>query len=155
MVNSMATRRALLAAVLLSTAMPAFADTCGGQFLNRMVPTSMPTTSDETLQGFMVTAEITSPDSGFNGAGHCVGYVRTLPNGKALIANTCSLKAADGDVWGVAGMQEAGAARGWWVTTHGTGKFAEAPGSMGWFENIAQDDKGVSGKWGGDCKGTK
>jgi len=142
----------ILVATLSVGAGSAFADNCTGQFSNKMMGAAMPPTGDQTVQPFMVSTSVTSSDTGYTGSGHCIGYARSLPDGKVLIANTCTLKAADGDVWGFAGMQEGGASRGWWVTTHGTGKFAGAPGSTGWYENVAQDDKGVSGKWGGDCK---
>ena len=145
------TNAAFIAALAFAGS-PAFADNCTGEFKNMMAAgDALPSSGGQKVSWFTLTPDVTSPDTGYNGSGQCVGYVREMPDGKALVSNTCILATAEGDVWGFTGMQEGGSNKGKWVTTHGTGKFAKNAGSSGWYENVTADEKGSVGKWGGNC----
>ena len=78
------TNAAFIAALAFAGS-PAFADNCTGEFKNMMAAgDALPSSGGQKVSWFTLTPDVTSPDTGYNGSGECVGYVREMPDEKPL-----------------------------------------------------------------------
>lgn len=83
-------------------------------------------------------------------AGECNGAFLTTSDGKARGSGYCLRKDKDGDTYSLEWAMAAGADKGSWKVTGGTGKFAKSSGS-GWWQNAADSGRMFATKWGGNC----
>lgn len=87
------------------------------------------------------------------GVGRCTGVFLTMPDGRTAGSGFCLRKDKDGDTWSIAWELKAGADKGTWRWTAGTGKFANKT-DTGWWQLAHSDGKVTITRWGGTC-GTK
>ena len=139
--------------VAMTAAAPASADNCTGY--DALVAQTAETTDvgkGVTLTVWKNQSIITSENSIYNGvAGECSGTILTTPDGKAQAMGYCARRDKDGDTQSIAWHLPAGADKGMWKATGGTGKFAGKQDS-GWFQNVLSDGKMSLTKWGGNCQ---
>lgn len=83
--------------------------------------------------------------------GECSGTVLATPDGKMRISGHCARRDKEGDTQSIEFAIAAGAEKGVWKSTGGTGKFAGKADS-GWFQGIASDGKMSVSRWGGNCR---
>jgi hypothetical protein len=130
------------------------ADNCSGGFTFQPISNSPGDVSVGKVTTWTSATSVSSDNTPYNGSGTCSGYTYEK-DGKTFNSDVCVRVTSDGDSWGTVGTVQAGAKRGEWRATFGTGKFAENAGSTGWYEIVAADDKGGKGIWGGNCLGVK
>ena len=95
---------------------------------------------------------LTSENSIYNLAtGECSGAALTTPDGKTRATGYYARGDKDGDTASIEFAQAAGADKGTWRSTGGTGKFAGKTDS-GWWQDVRSDGKMTITKWGGSCK---
>jgi hypothetical protein len=82
--------------------------------------------------------------------GECSGTFVNLPNGTSRGSGQCLRRDKDGDTYSLEWAIAAGAEKGTFKTTGGTGKFAKIANS-GWWQNAAGFGKVFATKWGGNC----
>ena len=145
---------ALVACLASLLASPAYADNCSGEFTFQPTGNNPADASAGKITTWTSASSVSSDNTPYNGSGTCSGYTYEK-DGKAFNSDVCVRITSDGDSWGTAGTMPAGAKRGEWRATFGTGKFAKNAGSTGWYEIVAADDKGGKGIWGGNCLGVK
>lgn len=105
-----------------------------------------------TLTAFRQASMLTSENSIYQLAtGECSGAALSTPDGKVRVNGYCARRDKDGDTQSVEFSQAAGADKGTWKSTGGTGKFASKTDS-GWFQDVRTDGKMTIAKWGGSCK---
>ena len=105
-----------------------------------------------TLTVFRQVSMLTSENSIYNLAtGECSGAALTTPDGKTRASGYCARRDKDGDTASIEFAQAAGAEKGTWRATGGTGKFAGKADS-GWWQDVRSDGKMTITKWGGSCK---
>src|SRR5207248_2442168 len=73
-------------------------------------------------------------------ADECSGVAQQTEDGKTQSMGYCARRDKDGDTHSIAFRQAAGAEKGEWKSTGGTGKFAGKQDS-GWFQNVLTDGK--------------
>ena len=142
----------IAAALLLAcgTSM-AQADNCSGTDI--LVWQSVETTevgpnhSLTVLKGYSV---IVSADSYLhNTSGECSGTVLATPDGKVQMMGYCARRDKDGDTYSISFHQGAGATKGMWKSTCGSGKFA-GKNNSGWFQADLADGMMATSVWGGN-----
>jgi len=130
----------------------AFADNCTGY--DALVTTSAETRdlgNGMTLTTFQSESILITDNSIYNlVTGQCSGTALTTPDGKARSNGHCARHDKDGHTQSIEWSQGAGAEKGTWKSTGGTGKFAGKTDS-GWFQNVRSDGKMAVTKWGGNC----
>ncbi len=106
-----------------------------------------------TLTAFRQASMLTSDDSIMYhlATGECSGAALSTPDGKVRVSGYCARRDKDGDTQSIEFSQAAGADKGVWKSTGGTGKFAGKSAS-GWFQDVRTDGKMAISKWGGTCK---
>jgi len=131
----------------------AFADNCTGY--DALVTTNANTLdlgNGMTLTVFQSESILISGDSIYNLAtGQCSGTALSTPDGKVRSSGHCARHDKDNDLQSIEWSQAAGAGKGMWKSTGGTGKFADKTDS-GWFQGVRSDGKLSVTKWGGNCK---
>jgi hypothetical protein len=129
------------------------ADNCSGY--DMLVTTSAETRdlgNGMTLTTFQAESILTSEDSIYHLAtGQCSGTALSTPDGKVRSNGHCARHDKDGDTQSIEWSQAAGAEKGMWKSTGGSGKFSGKPDS-GWFQNVRSDGKMAVSRWGGNCK---
>jgi hypothetical protein len=138
--------------VLVSAMSPAFADNCSGEFTFQPTGSNPADINAGKTTTWTSASTVSSDNTPYNGAGNCSGYTYEK-DGKSVSSDVCVRVTSDGDSWGTVGVMPAGAKRGVWRATFGTGKFAKNGGSTGWYEVVSSDEKGGKGIWGGNCLG--
>ena len=131
----------------------AFADNCSGyNSLVQMSSHTLDLGKGMTLTVFLATSTATSSDSSHNlETGECSGTALSTPDGKVSSVGYCARHDKDGDLVSYGWAHAAGAERGTWKTTGGTGKFAGKSDS-GWFLDVVADGKLFVSQWGGNCQ---
>ena len=81
---------------------------------------------------------------------HMTGFLST-PDGKTQAMGYCARRDKDGDTSSISWHQAAGADKGMWKSTGGTGKFANRTDS-GWYQAAMADGAMSSTVWGGTCR---
>jgi hypothetical protein len=83
--------------------------------------------------------------------GECSGTVLSTPDGKTSSSGFCIRKDKDGDSASIVWEMPAGAEKGTWRSTGGTGKYADLK-AQGWWVPVASDGgkQGIN-RWGGTC----
>jgi hypothetical protein len=105
-----------------------------------------------TLTAFRGASMLTSEDSIYQlTTGECSGSALNTPDGKVRVSGHCARRDKDGDTHSIEFSEAAGADKGTWKSTGGTGKFANKSYS-GWYQNVRTDGKMTIFKWGGSCK---
>lgn len=105
-----------------------------------------------TLTVFRQASMVTSDDSIYHlTTGECSGAALSTPDGKVRVSGYCARRDKDGDTQSIEFSQAAGADKGVWKSTAGTGKFAGKSHS-GWFQDVRTDGKMAIAKWGGNCR---
>jgi hypothetical protein len=153
----MRTRELLLSGMIVGGGLflccTAFADTCTGY--DMLVTTSADTRdlgNGMTLTTFQSESILISEDSVYHLAtGQCSGTALATPDGKVRSNGHCARHDKDGHTQSIEWSQAAGADKGMWKSTGGTGKYAGKTDS-GWFQNVRSDGKMAVTKWGGNCK---
>ena len=129
------------------------ADNCSGY--DNLVSTYAETLdlgNGHTLTAFRQASMLTSEDSIYNLAtGECSGAALTTPDGKVRVSGYCARRDKDGDTHSIEFSQTAGADKGVWKSTGGTGKFAGKRHS-GWYVDARTDGNMLITRWGGDCR---
>lgn len=82
--------------------------------------------------------------------GECNGTLLNMPDKTSRGSGHCLRRDKDGDTYSLEWAIAAGADKGTWKTTGGTGKFARISQS-GWWQNAAGYGKVFANKWGGTC----
>lgn len=82
--------------------------------------------------------------------GECSGTFLNMPNGASRGSGHCLRRDKDGDTYSLEWAIAAGAEKGTFKTTGGTGKFAKIA-NTGWWQNAAGSGKVFATKWGGTC----
>src|SRR5262245_606460 len=118
----------------------ALADNCTGY--DALVTTSAETRelgNGMTLTTFQSESILITADSIYNlVTGQCSGTALTTPDGKVRSNGHCARHDKDGDTQSIEWSQGAGADKGMWKSTGGTGKFSGKTDS-GWFQNVRSD----------------
>jgi len=131
----------------------AAADSCSGY--DSLVATYAETLdlgSGHTLTVFRQSSILTSDDSIYNlVTGECSGTALSTPDGKVRVSGHCARRDKDNDTASIEFSQAAGADKGVWKSTGGTGKFA-GKNHSGWFQDVRTDGKMTISKWGGNCR---
>ena len=83
--------------------------------------------------------------------GECQGTILATPDGKVQSSGYCARRDKDKDTQSIQWTQAAGAEKGDWRSTGGTGKFAGRT-DAGWFQGVNADGKMAISRWGGKCK---
>jgi hypothetical protein len=83
-------------------------------------------------------------------AGECSNVMLQTEDGKTQLMGYCARRDKDGDTQSIAFHLAAGADKGQWQTTGGTGKYAGKQ-DKGWFQPMLADGKMSVTRWGGDC----
>jgi len=129
------------------------ADSCSGY--DTLVATYVETLdlgNGHTLTAFRQASMLTSEDSIYNLAtGECSGAALSTPDGKVRVSGFCARRDKDNDIQSIEFSQAAGADKGMWKSTGGTGKFA-GKNHSGWFQDVRSDGKMTITKWGGNCR---
>ena len=82
--------------------------------------------------------------------GECNGTFLSTADGKSRGSGYCLRKDKDGDSYSIEWTLPAGADKGTWKLTGGSGKFSKSSGS-GWWQNAAASGKMFVTRWGGNC----
>jgi hypothetical protein len=80
--------------------------------------------------------------------GECLGTALATPDGRMRVNGHCARRDKDGDTHSIEFSQAAGAEKGVWKSTGGTGKFA-GKNDSGWYQDVRTDGKMMVSKWGG------
>lgn len=105
-----------------------------------------------TLTVFRQASILTTENQRYNlSTGECSGAALSTPDGKLRVNGYCARRDKDGDTYSLEFSQAAGAEKGVWRFTDGTGKFAGRSGS-GWFQDVRTDGDMLVSQWGGNCK---
>lgn len=140
------------AAACLFLSAPVSADNCNGRFSNVTISAEvLEVGKGHTVTYFVARGSATSDNSPHNGVGECGGYALATPDGKVRMAGVCARKDKDGNSWSDEWGLDAGADKGWWRMSGGTGTFAGKKNS-GWWQPVAEDGKTTMGHWGGNCQ---
>jgi hypothetical protein len=154
----MKTTKALYTACIIGTCLCASnmtfgADSCTGYDV--LVTSSAETLEvgkGHTLTVFRSESILISENSIYHLAtGECSGTALATPDGKVRVSGHCARRDKDGDTQSIEFSQAAGADKGAWKSTGGTGKFAGRADS-GWFQDVRTDGKMAVSTWGGTCK---
>ena len=146
-------KRVCILLALAGAAAPVYAaDNCSGEFAFQPTGNSPGDVSVGKITTWTSASSVSSDNTPYNGSGTCSGYTYEK-DGKTFNSDVCVRVTSDGDSWGTVGTVPAGAKRGEWRATFGTGKFAKNAGSTGWYEIVSADEKGGKGIWGGKCLG--
>ena len=145
----------MLGAVTCALSQPSVAaENCRGwDVLTTLSSETLDLGKDHTLTVVKQTSALTTENAPIYDqmTGECTGSILSMPGGAVRAVGYCLRHDKDGDSasieWGV----EPGAARGYWKSTAGTGKFAGKADS-GWSELVRTDAKIEMVKWGGTCK---
>jgi hypothetical protein len=142
-----------VASILLISGPANSADNCTGyDNLVAIYAETLDVGNGHTLTAFRQASLLTSDDSIYHLAtGECSGAALTTPDGKVHVSGYCVRRDKDGDTQSIEFSQAAGAEKGVWKSTGGTGKFAGKSHS-GWFQDVRTDGKMAISKWGGNCK---
>jgi len=130
------------------------ADNCRGWDINVTLSSeTFELGKDHTLTVFRQTSALTSETTPLYDQliGECTGSMLTMPGGATRVVGYCLRRDKDGDTASIEWGLEPGAARGYWKSTAGTGKFANRT-DKGWGEMVRSDGKIEMYKWGGTCK---
>ena len=143
----------LVGTSLLSGNIALAADNCTGyDNLATLSAETLDLGNGHTLTVFRQVSMLTSENSIYNLAtGECSGAALTTPDGKTRATGYCARRDKDGDTASIEFAQAAGADKGTWKSTGGTGKFAGKTDS-GWWQDVRSDGKMTITKWGGTCK---
>lgn len=129
------------------------ADNCTGyDVLVTLTAETLDLGKGHSLTVFRAASIIVSDDSIYHlTTGECSGTALATPDGKVRQSGHCARRDKDGDTQSIEWSQGAGADKGAWRSTGGTGKYAGKPDS-GWFQDVRSDGKMLVTKWGGTCK---
>ena len=131
----------------------AYADNCKG--VDVLVTQTAETTKladNHTITIWKAHSVLVSPGSVYdNMAGECSGAILSTPDGKTQAMGYCARRDKDGDTASISWHQAAGADKGMWKSTGGTGKFANRTDS-GWYQAAMADGAMSSTVWGGTCR---
>jgi hypothetical protein len=144
----------LAAACALITATAAVAaDNCTGyDVLVATYAETLDLGNGHTLTAFRQSSILTSENAMYNlTTGECSGAALTTPDGKLRVEGFCARRDKDGHTYSIAFSQAAGADKGTWKATGGTGKF-EGKRHSGWFKDVRTDGNMTVSHWGGDCR---
>ena len=139
--------------VCLGAGGPAFADNCTGyDILVTQSAETLDVGNGHTLTVFRASSVLTSEDSIYGlTTGECSGTALATPDGKVRSSGHCARRDKDGHTQSIEWSQAAGAEKGMWKSTGGTGKFAGKTDS-GWFKEARTDGKMSVSRWGGTCR---
>jgi hypothetical protein len=143
----------VMGSTLLVSGLAQSADNCTGyDSLVAIYAETLDLGGGHTLTAFRQASIITSDSPRYNlTTGECSGAALSTPDGKVRVNGYCARRDKDGDTQSIEFSQAAGAEKGVWKSTGGTGKFAGKSDS-GWFEDVRTDGKMSIAKWGGNCK---
>jgi len=154
----MTTRQLLyctFAAALACAAGPALAAECSGyDILVNQTADTLDVGNGHTMTvirswSILITDDQKSP---YNlTTGECQGTLLATPDGKTQGSGYCARRDKDKDTQSIQWTQAAGADKGEWHSTGGTGKFAGRTDS-GWFQGVTADGKMAISRWGGKCR---
>ncbi len=141
-----------LVALLLSLgAAPVLADVTCGSYSSQPAPGGAQTeVGGARVVIFHNTTKVSSDSTGrFDGvSGHCGGTLTVLPDGTMHAVGNCTVADSSGDIALYQFTHKRGEERGKFMRAGGTGKFSKEF-QEGWYQQIAQDEQGASGIWGG------
>jgi hypothetical protein len=143
-----------LCAMGLSLSTARAADNCTGyDILFDTYAETVEVAKDHTLTVVRSASVLTSEDTpAYQGTtGECSASFLATPDGKARATGHCARRDKDNDTYSIEWALPAGADKGTWKSTGGTGKFAGKQNS-GWFQEVRRDGKMTLSKWGGTCK---
>ncbi len=106
---------------------------------------------NHTITTWKAHSVLVSPGTIYdNTSGECSGTILATPDGKVQSMGYCARRDKDGDTVSISWHQGAGADKGMWKSTGGTGKFAGKKDS-GWYQAVMADGVMSATKWGGNC----
>jgi len=85
--------------------------------------------------------------------GECHATVVSLPNDQVKVNGFCARRDKEGDTYSqeFESIIGPGGEKGSWKGLWGTGKFARASSTSGWFHGLTRDGKVFAVRWGGNC----
>lgn len=142
-----------LAASLIVCGQAVAADNCTGyDVLFAVTEETLDLGSGHSLTVFRQKSILVTENALYNLAtGECSGTALATPDGKVRVNGHCARRDKDGDSHSIEFSQAAGADKGAWKSTGGTGKFA-GKNDSGWFHDVRTDGKMLVSKWGGTCR---
>ena len=142
-----------LGASLLVCAPAVAADNCTGyDVLFTMSEETLDLGGGHSLTVFRQKSVLVTENALYNLAtGECSGTALATPDGKVRVIGYCARRDKDGDTHSIEFSQAAGAEKGAWKSTGGTGKLA-GKNDSGWVQDVRTDGKMLVSKWGGNCR---